>query len=103
MDAYTVEMPPHPPLPQILPLPQIIPVPIPPPPLPPIPAPRTLSPQRFSPGEIPTTGSHSTVDKDDCHGRTFFEDDYGVKQNINGPHPFRQCFLRTTIGSNITP
>ena len=30
-------------------------------------------------------------------------DHYGVKQNINGPHPFCQWFLRTTIAINLTP
>ena len=35
-------------------------------------------------------------------GKTF-ECHYGVKQNINGPHPFRQWLLRTNIGSLLTP
>ena len=26
-----------------------------------------------------------------------------VFKNINGPHTFRQWFLRTTIGSKLTP
>ena len=69
MDASTVDMPPPPPLRQLLPLPQIIPVPLPPPPLPLIPAPYNSSPQRRSPGEIPTTRSHSTGEKADFHGR----------------------------------
>ena len=50
-----------------------------------------------------TTRSHSTGEKADFHGRKWFEDDYGVKQNINGPHPFCQWSLRTTIGSKLTP
>ena len=50
MDASTVEMPPPPPLSQLLPLPHILPVPLPLPPLPPIPAPHTPLPQRHSPG-----------------------------------------------------
>ena len=103
MDASTVGMPPPPPFPLLLPLPQIIPVPLPPSPLLIIPAPRTPSPQRRSPGERPTTRSHSTGEKADFHGRKWFEDHYGVKQNINGPHPFRQWFLRNTIGSKLTP
>ena len=41
MDAYTVDMPPPPPLPRLIPLPQNIPVPLPPTTLPPIPATRT--------------------------------------------------------------
>ena len=49
------------------------------------------------------TRSHSTGEKSDCHGRKCFEYDYGVKQKINGTHPFRQWFLSTTIGSNLTP
>ena len=102
MDAYTVEMPPPPPLPRLLPIPQIIPVPLPPPPLLLIPAPRTPSPQRIPPGERPTTRSHSTGEKDDCHGRKWFEENYGVKQNINGTNPFRQWFLSTNIGSKLT-
>ena len=103
MDTYTVDMPPHPPLPQLLPLPQILPVPLPPPPLPLITALRTPSPQRRSPGEITTTRSNSKVEKYNFHGRKWFEDDYGVKQKINGTHPFHQWFLRTTIGSKFTP
>ena len=50
VDASTVDMHPHPPLPRLLPLPQIITVPLPPPPSPLIPAPYTPSPQRRSPG-----------------------------------------------------
>ena len=96
-------MPPPPPLPQLIPLPQIIPVPLTPPPLPPIPDLHTSLSQRRSLGERPMTRSHSIGKKAGCHGRKFFDDDYGVKQNINGPHLFRQCFLRTTIGSKITP
>ena len=69
VDSSTVEMPTHPPLPQLLPLSHILPVPLPPPSLPPIPAPRTPSSQRRSPGERPMTRSHSTGDKYDCHGR----------------------------------
>ena len=49
MDASTVEIPPPPPITQLIPLPQILPVPLPPPTLPPIPAPYTPSPQRCSP------------------------------------------------------
>ena len=103
MDASTVEMPPPPPLPQLLLLPQILPVHLPPPPLPTMSSPRTPSPQHYSPGEIPTTRSHSTGEKSDCHGRKWFEEDYGARQNSNGPHPFRQWLLRTTIGSKLTP
>ena len=103
MDASTVEMPPHPPLPLLLPLHNILPVPLHPPPLLLIPAPRTPSPQRCSPGERFTPTSHSTVKKADCHGRKWFEDDCSVKQNTNGPRPFRQWFLGTTIGSKLTP
>ena len=84
-------------------LPQNLPVPLPPPPLPPIPAPRTPSPQRRSPGERPTNRSHSTGEIADCHGITWFEDDYGVKQNINDPHPLRQWLLRNIIGTQLTP
>ena len=102
MDASTVEMPPPPPLPGLLPLLQILPVPLPTPPLPLILSPRTPSPQRRSPGERPTTSSHSTGEKADCHGIKWFEDDYGVKQNTNGPHKFLQWFLRITIGSKLT-
>ena len=65
MDAYTVEMPPPPPLTRLIPLPQILSVPLPPPPLPPIPAPSTPSPNCRSPGERPTTRSHSTGEKAD--------------------------------------
>ena len=82
---------------------KIIPVPLPPPPLPPIPAPHTTSTQRRSPGERPTIRSHSTGEKAACHDKKLFEDHHGVKKNINGPHPFRQWFLRTTIGSKLTP
>ena len=96
-------MPPPPPLPRLLPLPQTLPVPLPTPPLPLLPVPYTPSPQRRSPGEISTTRSHSTGEKSDCHGRKWFEEHCGVKQNINVPHPFRQWFLRTTIGSKLTP
>ena len=49
------------------------------------------------------TRSHSTGKKADCHGRKWFEEDYGVKQKINGPHPFCQWFLRTNVGSKLTP
>ena len=102
MDAYTVDMPPPTPLPGLLPLPQILPVPLPPPPLPLILSPHTPSPQRCSSGERPTTRSHSTGEKAGFHGIKLFEDDYGVKQNINGPHQFLQWFLRNTIGSKLT-
>ena len=97
MDASTADIPTPPPLPQLLPLPQTISVPLPPPPLPLIPAPRTPSPQSRLPGERTTTRSHSTGEKADFHGRKWFEDDYGVKKNINGPQPFRLWFLRTNI------
>ena len=90
MHAYTVDMPPPPQLHQLLPLLQIIPVSLPPPPLPLIPAPHTPSPHRRSPGERPMTRSHSKGEKYGRHGRKWFEDNYGVKQSINGPHPFRQ-------------
>ena len=103
MDASTVYMPTPPPLPRLLTLPQNLPVHIPPPILPPIQAPLIPSPHRCSPGEIPTTRSHSTGEKSDCHGIKWFEDHCGVKQDINGPHTFRQWFLRTTIGSKLTP
>ena len=103
MDASTVDMSPPPPLPRLLPLPQILPVPLPPHPLPLIPAPYTPYPQRCSPGEIPTTRSHSTGEKDDCHGIKSFDDDYDIKQNINVTHPFLQWFLRTSIVSKLTP
>ena len=69
MDTSTVEMPPPPPLPQLLPLPQILPVPLPPPPLPLVPDPCTPLPQRRSPGERATTRSHSIGEKDGFHGR----------------------------------
>ena len=78
MDASTLEMPPHPPLPQILPLPQIIPVPLPPPTLLLIPDLCTPYPQRRSHGEIPTTRSHSTGAKVDFRGRKWFEEKYGI-------------------------
>ena len=103
MDTSTVEMPPPPPLPRLLPLPQIHPVPLPPNPLPLVPALYTPLPQHCSLGEISTTRSHSTGDKADFHGRKWFEDDYDVKQNINGPHPFRQWFLSAAIVSKLTP
>ena len=103
MDASTVEIPPTPPLPQFIPIPIFIPVPLTPLPLHPIPAPHTLSPHPCSPGVIPTTRSHSTGEKSVSHGGKWFEDHYGVKQNINGPHPFRQWFLRTNIVSQLTP
>ena len=80
MDASTVEMPPPPQLPRLLPLPQNLPVPLPPPTLPPIPDPRTPLPHRPYPREIPTSRSHSTGEKADCHGRKWVEDDYGVKK-----------------------
>ena len=97
MDASTVEMPPPPPLPRV------IPVTLPPLTLPTIPAPHTPSPHRCYPGVRPMTRSHSTGEKEYCHGRKWFEDDYSVKHNIKGPHPFLQWFLRTTIGSQLTP
>ena len=103
MDSSTVEMPPPPPLPRLILLPQNIPVPLPTPPLTPIPDLRTPLPNRCSPGERPTTRSHSAGEKVDCHGRKWFEYHYGVKQNISGPHPSRQWFLRNIIGSNLTP
>ena len=102
MDVSTVEMPPIPPLPQLLPLPQILPITLPPPTLPHIPALHNPSPHCRLPVEITTTRLHSTGERADCHGRKWFEGNYGVKQNINGPHPFRQWFLRTTIGSKLT-
>ena len=97
MDESTVDIPPPTPLHQFLPLP------LPPPPLPPIPDPHTPSPQRHSPGQIPTTRSHSTVDKSGCHGRKWFEDHCGFKQKINRTHPFCQWFLRNTIVSRLIP
>ena len=103
MNAYTLEMPPPPPPPWLLPHPWFIPVSLPPPPLPPILAPYTPPPQRLSPGEISTTRSHSTGEKADYHGIKWFDHHYGVKQNSNGPRQLRQWFLRTTIGSQLTP
>ena len=103
MDASTVGMPPPPPLPRFLPLPRYLPVTLTPLTLPPIPAPYPSSPQRCPPGVIPRTRSHSTCDKSDFQGIKWFEDNCGVKQNINGLHPFRQWLLRNTIGSHITP
>ena len=103
MDVSTMDMPPPPPIPQLLPLPQFIPVTLPPLAFPPIPAPRIPLPQRRFLGVRPMTRSHSTGEKEYCHGRKWFEDDYSVKHNIKGPHPFLQWFLRTTIGSHITP
>ena len=47
--------------------------------------------------------SNSTGEKADCHGIKWFEDNYGVKKNINCPHPSRLWFLRNIIGCNITP
>ena len=99
MDASTVDIP----TPPLFPLSQILPVPLLPTPLPLIPDMCTLSPQRCFPRERTTIRSHSTGEKACCYGRKWFEDYYGVKQNINGIHPFRQWFLRTTIGSNLTP
>ena len=58
MDAFTVEMPPHPPLPRFLPLSLFLTVPQTPLPLTPIPAPRTPSPHRRPPGVRPTTRSN---------------------------------------------
>ena len=103
MYTSTVEMPPPPQLPRLLLIPQILPVPLPPPPLPIISAPRTPFPHCSSPGEIPTTRSHSTGEKDCFHGIKWFEENCGVKQNINGHHLFLQWLLRTTIGSKLTP
>ena len=96
MDASTVEMPPPPPLPQLIPvlLPLIT--------LPPIPDPINTFPHLIYPGVRPITRSYSTGDKYNCHGRKLFEEHYGVKLNINGPHPFRQWFLGTTISSQFT-
>ena len=85
------------------PLPRFLPVPLTPISLSPILALHTPSSQRFFLRGRPTTRSHSTGEKDYCHGRKWFEDHYGVKQNINGFHPFCQRFLRTTIGSQLTP
>ena len=45
------------------------------------------------------TRSHSTGDKAGFHGIKWFEDHY---KKINGPHPFRQWFLRNTLGSQLT-
>ena len=101
MDASTVEMPPPPTLPRLLPLPRFIPAPLPSTPLTSIPALRTPSPHRSSPGKITTTRSHSSGEKANCNGRKWFENHYGVKQNINGTHPFRQWFLRTSIVSQL--
>ena len=103
MDASTVEMHPPPPLTLLLPLPLFLPFPLPLPPLSIIPDSHNPLPHRRSPGERPTTRSHSICEKADCHGRKWFEDHYGVKQNINGPHPFRQLFLKNTIVSQLTP
>ena len=97
MDASTVEMPSPPPILRLLPLT------LPPLLLTPIPYPHTPSPQIFSPGLRPNTRSHSTSEKSGFHGRKWFEDYYGVKKNINVPHPFLQWFLSTTIGSQLTP
>ena len=83
MYAYNVEIPPPPPLPRFLP------VPIPLLPLLPIPDPLTTLPPRRSLGVRPTTRSHSTGEKYDCRGKTWFEDHYDVKQKINVPRPFR--------------
>ena len=103
MDASTVDIPPNPPLPLFLPLPQNLSVPLPPPPLPPIPASYTPLSQRCYPGERPMTRSNSTGERDGFHGRKWFEDHYGIKQNINSPHIFRRWLLRTKIGSKFTP
>ena len=70
IDASTVEMPPHPPLPQFLPLLRFLPVTLPPPPLPHIPSPCTPLTQRRSSGERPATRSHSKGEKADCCGLT---------------------------------
>ena len=98
MDVSTMDMPPPPPIPQLLPLPQFIPVTLPPLAFPPIPAPRTPLPQRRFLGVIPMTRSHSTGKKYYFNGRKWFDDHYDAKQNINGPHPFLKWFLMTTIG-----
>ena len=103
MDASTVEMPPPPPLPRSLPLTQIVPVPLIYPPLPLILSLCNPYLQRRPPGKRPMTRSHATGDKADCNEITWFEDNYGVKRNINDPHPFHKLLLRTTIGSKITP
>ena len=103
MDASTLDIPPSPPLPRLLPFPIFLPVPLPPLPLHPIPAPRNPSSQCCSLRERPTTRSHSTREKAYFHGGKCFEDYCGVKKNINGPHPFCQWFLRTTIVSKLTP
>ena len=103
MDASTMVMTQPPPLPQLLPLPIFHTVNLSTPPLNSILAQCTKSPQSHSPGEIPTNISHSIGEKSDCHGRKCFEDHYGVKQNINGTHLFHKWFLRTNIGSQLTP
>ena len=90
VDESTVDITPPPPLPRLLPLPRILPVTLPIPPLPPIPDLRTPSPHYHSPGERPTIRSHSTGEKADFHERKWFEEDYGIEQNRNGPHPFYQ-------------
>ena len=100
--SYTVDMPPPPSPPLFLPFPLFIPVPITPLTLTPIPYLRPPSPHRCSLGVRPTTRSHSTGDKYDCHGIKWFEYHYGLKQSINGPHPFRKWLLRTNIGSHTT-
>ena len=91
-----VEMPPPPPFTRFLTLPLT------PPTLPTIPAPSTPLPHHRSPGERLMTMSHSTGGKSSYHGIKWCKDHCGVKQDINGPHLFRQCFLSTTIGSHLT-
>ena len=103
MDASTREIPTPLPLPRLIPLTRFLPVPLPTPPLPPIPDPFTQFPHSCYPGERTRTRSHSIGEKSNYHGRKWFEDHYCVKQNIHGPHPFRQYFLRTTIASQLTP
>ena len=90
-------------MPPPTPLPRIIPVPVPPLQLPTIPAPRNPFPQRRYTGVRPTTRPHSIGEKADFHERKWFEDHYGVKKNINGPHPFHQWSLKNTIISHISP
>ena len=97
MDASTVEIPPPPTITWFLP------ITLPTPPLPPILSLRNPLPYRCPPGVIPITMSHSSGEKGDFHGINCFEEHYGLKQNINFPHPFRQWFLRTTIGVQLIP
>ena len=101
MYESTVEISPPSPLPHLLSLPQNIPVPLPTPPLPPILPPQTPLPHRYSPGEIPTTKSHSIGKKADFHGRKWFQDHCGVKQNIDGTHSFCKWLLMTDIDSKL--